>query len=161
MRTKIRVLVVLATATFLAALVGMQSASSQTVLNLVLPADTQKVRAFDTDDNGLRLGDRVAARGPLTDADGTAAGMSYAECVVQRRILGSENGLWLCTYVLDLADGELVVKGLDPRGPGDYEMAVLGGTGAYANASGDATFTDTTDETQNVGRTEMLIRLSN
>ena len=40
-------------------------------------------------------------------------------------------------------------------------MAVLGGTGAYASASGDATFTDTFDENNAFGGTDMVIRLGN
>lgn len=39
-------------------------------------------------------------------------------------------------------------------------MADPGGTGAYANASGDATFTDTSDETDGFNETDMMIRLS-
>ena len=35
-----------------------------------------------------------------------------------------------------------MLQGLDPRGPGVYDMAILGGTGAYSGASGEATFTD-------------------
>lgn len=160
MGAKIKVLVVLTASTLLAGVIGMQTATGQTVLNLSLPADSQRVREVDSDGSGLRLGDRVAARGALTDAEGAVVGTSYGDCAVHRRILGPEAGLWTCTYVLDLADGEIVLKGLDPRGPGAYEMAVLGGTGAYANASGDATFTDTFDETYGFDKTDMVIRLA-
>lgn len=159
MRAKIRVALVLAVSTVLAGLIGMSAATGQTVLHLVVSGDTQKVREVDQHGDGLRLGDRAAARGPLTEADRTQVGMAYADCMVHRRIRGPEAGLWTCTYVLDLEDGDLIVKGLDPRGPGTYEMAVLGGTGAYANASGDATFTDKFDETYAFDVTEMVIRL--
>jgi hypothetical protein len=161
MRARIGVPVVLVVSALLAGALGMSTAAGQTVLHLVLPADTQKVREIDHDGRGLSLGDRVVARGALTDADGTRVGTSYGDCNVHRRILGPETGLWNCTYVLELADGDLVVKGLDPRGPGEYEMAILGGTGAYATASGDATFTDTFDETSGFDRTDMTIRLTN
>ena len=157
MRARFGVPLVLVVSTLLAGLIVAPAATGQTVLHLVLPADTQKVRMIDHDIDGLRLGDRAAARGPLTDADGAKVGTAYGDCVVHRRIRGAEAGLWTCTYVLDLADGDLVVEGLDPRGPGEYEMAVLGGTGAYASASGDATFTDTFD--QSFEKTDMVIRL--
>ena len=159
MRARIGVPLVLVVSTLLAGVIGVQAASGQTVLHLVLPADTQKARIIDEYENGLRLGDRAAARGPLFDSGGTQVGTAYAECVVHRQIKDGDTGLWTCTYVLDLDDGDLVVQGLDPRGPGTYEMAVLGGTGAYADASGDATFTDTVDETGEVGVTDMVIRL--
>jgi hypothetical protein len=76
---------------------------------------------------------------------------------VQRRIIDPNVGLWNCTYVLKLSDGEIMLQGLDPRGPGVYEMAVLGGTGAYSGASGDATFTDVGSGPD--AFTEMAIRL--
>ena len=159
MRARTAVAVVLVVTTLLAGLVGMRAASGQTVLQLVVPASTQKARIINHYGPVLRLGDRVAGRGAVTDAEGTKVGRSYADCVVQRQITDDTTGLWNCSYVLDLADGDLMLRGLDPRGPGVYEMAVLGGTGVYANASGDATFTDTADETGQVGATEMVIRL--
>ena len=158
MRARTAVPLVMVVSTLLAGVIGMRAATGQTVLHLVLPADTQKAQFIDQNFDGLRLGDRAASRGPLTDAEGTEVGVSYGDCVVHRRITDDVTGLWNCTYVLDLADGDLTLRGLDPRGPGVYEMAVLGGTGAYANASGDATFTDTTGETDEVGATDMVIR---
>jgi len=62
-----------------------------------------------------------------------------------------------CNYVLKLAGGEIVLQGLDPRGPGEYDMAVLGGTSAYADAIGDSTFTDV--DTDAGAYTDIVIRL--
>jgi hypothetical protein len=45
-------------------------------------------------------------------------------------------------YLLKLADGDLTIAGRDARGAGVSSFAVLGGTGAYAGASGEATLTD-------------------
>jgi hypothetical protein len=50
--------------------------------------------------------------------------------------------MWRCSYHLKFADGGIVLQGLDPRGVGASTFAVLGGTKAYAGASGDAIFTD-------------------
>ena len=137
-----------------ASFVGMNAASGQTVLNLDLSTATAKARLIDFDHDGLGLGDRAASRGPLTDSGGTQVGTAYGDCVVHRRIVDFDTGLWNCTYVLELTDGDLILQGLDPRGSGEYEMAVLGGTGAYASATGDATFTDTDEGT------DMAIRLN-
>ena len=155
MRTKLGVPLVLVMGALLAGLVGMRSATGQTVLHVVMPTEGLKARFVDHDYDGLRRADRVAARGPLTDTVGTRVGTAYGDCLVQQHIRGPETGLWHCSYVLDLAEGDLVLEGLDPRGPGVYEVAVLGGTGSYANASGDATFTDTDEAT------DMMIRLNN
>jgi len=67
-----------------------------------------------------------------------------------RKFSGPTTGLWRCSYVLDLAPGLIVVEGMDPRGPGVYRLAVLGGSGGYAGATGDATFTDGVDGTDMV-----------
>ena len=70
----------------------------------------------------------------------------YFECTVMRRI-GLEEGLWRCSYLLRLAEGAIVLEGLDPRGMGASTFAVLGGTKAYRGASGDAVLTDSTEGT--------------
>ena len=51
-----------------------------------------------------------------------------------------------------------LLQGLDPRGPGEYEMSVLGGTEAYAGAAGDATFTDVGSDADSY--TDVVIRFS-
>ena len=107
--------------------------------------------AFVSLEDGLRLGDRLTARGPLTDATGATVGKGQLDCVVQRQITdGPEGpgGLYRCSYLLRLADGDLIIEGLDPHGPGVITMAVLGGTGAFAGASGEATVTDGSDATE-------------
>jgi hypothetical protein len=155
MRTKLGVPLVLVVGALLAGLIWMPSATGQTVLHIVSPSDGLKARFVDHDGDGLRQADRIAAHGPVTDTGGSRMGTGYADCVVSRHIRNDVTGLWNCTYVIDLADGDLVLRGLDPRGPGVYELAVLGGTGTYANASGEATFTDTDEAT------DMVITLNN
>jgi hypothetical protein len=140
-------------------LFGTQTAGGQTVIHVVLPANSLTAKFIDVGRDGLRLGDRLAARGALLDEAMTdRIGTSYSECLVHRRIADATTGLYNCTYVLELADGEIMLKGLDPRGPSVSDFAVLGGTGAYASAAGDATFTDTDSNTG--AQTDMVIRLS-
>lgn len=135
------------------------AARGQTVVHLAMgPSQEVKAAFFDIRRDGLRLGDRVAARGPLLDETRSAeVGTGYLQCLVHERIIEPNQGLWNCNYVLKLADGDIVLQGLDPRGPGVYEVAVVGGTGAYVGANGDATFTDESDAD---GFTDMVIRLS-
>jgi hypothetical protein len=97
---------------------------------------------------GLRVGDRLAARGPLFDASQTdRVGRLYLDCVIMNKITDDTGegfgGLYWCTYLLKLAGGDLTIAGRDARGPGVSTFAVLGGTGTYADASGEATLTDT------------------
>jgi hypothetical protein len=146
----------------IAALLATTTASSQpqTEVHLVYGPNSEiRARLLDVGQFGLQPADRVQARGPLYDeTQMQTMGTAYQDCVVHKRIVSDTKGLWGCNYVLELADGDIVIQGMDPRGVGVYEMSVLGGTGAYAGASGDATFTDVgTDEN---GYTDMVIRLT-
>lgn len=159
MRRKLSITIPLVVLLVAAGVVATTSASGQTVLHLVLgPQEDVKLAVVDVKRNGLRLGDRIAGRGPLVDeTQAERLGTAYVQCLTFRRIVDPDRGLWNCNYVLELADGDIVLQGLDPRGPGDYEMSVLGGTGAYAGATGDASFTDVGTGVDSY--TDMMIRL--
>lgn len=127
-------------------------AGAQTDLHVFWPVPP-KTTLLDFDQQGLRLGDRLAARGPLLDGARTSqVGYAYLDCAVMNKITDDPGegpgGLYWCTAVLRLADGDLTAEGLDPHGPGVYKFAVLGGTGAYAGASGEATLTDGAEGTE-------------
>lgn len=159
MRSKLSIAIPLVVLAVAGGVLVAPTASGQTVLHVVSgPQHRIRVTAFDENGDGLRLGDRIAARGPLLDETQTERlGTGYGQCLVHRRIIDPDRGLWNCNYVLELADGDIVLQGLDPRGPGVYEMSVLGGTGEYAGASGDATFTDVGSDFE--AYTDMVIRL--
>lgn len=160
MRSRLSIAIVLVVLAAAPGVLLTTSASGQTALHLVFgPQEDVKTSFVDVNHDGLRLGDRAAARGPLLDETQTERlGTGYLQCLVHRRIIDPDRGLWNCNYVLELEGGEIVLQGLDPRGPGTYEMSVLGGTGAYAGATGDATFTDV--GTDSVAYTDIVIRLS-
>jgi hypothetical protein len=112
-----------------------------------------KATFLNVDQPGLRLGDRLAARGPLMDASQTSrVGRHYLDCIVMNEItddpVDGPKGLYWCTYLLKLAAGDLTIAGRDAHGPGVSTFAVLGGTGAYAGASGQATLTDSPEGTE-------------
>ena len=154
MRPKLKAILDLTAAAMVAGLFVVKPAAGETVIHVILPGDGVTDKFVDIGHDGLRLGDRVAARGRLVDEnESERVGTAYFECLVQRRIVGLSQGLYNCTYVLKLADGDIILKGLDPRGEGASEFAVLGGTGAYGTATGDATFTDTIN-------TDIVIRLA-
>jgi hypothetical protein len=160
MRSKRSIVIPLVVLAVTGGVLTTTTASGQSVLHVVSgPQQDIRVAFFDANRDGLRLGDRIASRGPLVDESQTdRVGTAYHQCLVHKRIIDPDRGLWNCNYVLKLADGDIVLQGLDPRGPGEYEMAVLGGTGAYAGASGDATFTDVGTDAS--AYTDMVIRLS-
>lgn len=157
MRRKLSIVIPVVVLAVAAGLLVTTSASGQQGLHVVV-GGLNAVRAVDVDGDGLRLGDRIAGRGPLLDETQTeCVGSAYLQCLVHKRIVDGDTGLWNCNYVLKLADGDLMLQGLDPRGPGAYEISVLGGTGAYAGARGDATFTDVGSDAETY--TDMEIRL--
>ncbi|MEA2490794.1 MAG: Dirigent-like protein [Acidobacteriota bacterium] len=158
MRRKLEISILMVLLAVAVGVVASTAASGQTVLHLVTGSNGDlKTAVFDADGRGLGLGDRIAARVPLLDETQTEQlGTAYLHCVVHKRIVDPDKGLWNCNYVLELADGDLMLQGLDPRGPGEYEVSVIGGTGAYANARGDATFTDVGADAD--GYTDMVIR---
>jgi hypothetical protein len=121
---------------------GSDRASGQADIHVLMPVvDVVRGSGFD-------LGDGLAARGALVDAEsGESAGTAYFECTVMRKIRSDDQGLWRCSYHLKLVDGGIVLQGLDPRGVGASTFAVLGGTKTYRGASGDAVFTDSDDGT--------------
>jgi hypothetical protein len=130
------------------AVLSSRPAGAQVDVHAFWPVDTIRSRFHDFGDDGFRLGDRLTSRGPLLDASQQSeVGFAYQDCVVMRRITDVPSGLYRCTYELVLADGSIVVAGLDPHGPGVYTFAVLGGTGAYARAAGDAVLTESSEGT--------------
>ncbi|MFP5299077.1 MAG: allene oxide cyclase barrel-like domain-containing protein [Actinomycetota bacterium] len=160
MRSRLGIALSLAVLATAGGLLMMTAASGQTVLHMVVEVSmNSRVAVDDIDQDGrLRLGDRIAARGALMDESRTdRLGTSYIHCVVHKRIVDPDQGLWNCNYVLELSEGDIVLQGLDPRGSGEYEMAVLGGTGTYAGASGSAMFTDVSSDTG--GYTDIVINL--
>jgi hypothetical protein len=131
---------------------GADRASGQADLHVVMPAGAGRDSLIDVVGGpGLDVGDGVVGRGPVMDGGtGEHAGSVYFECTVMRKIRSDDEGLWRCSYHLRLADGAIVLQGLDPRGLGASTFAVLGGTKAYAAASGDAVFTDSDEGTDMV-----------
>ena len=143
-------LATLALALVAAGMIGGGAATAQGDVHVVVQFDSNTGRIIDMDDDGrLELGDRVEFLAKLFDAASPdeKVGRAFGTCLVERRIEPGVSGLWRCTYLLKLAEGTIVLDGLDPAGPGAYELAVTGGTGAYNAADGQATFTDTASST--------------
>jgi hypothetical protein len=150
MRAKLVTILVTLSITLAGTMLMSGSATGKTTLHFKLPFSL-KVRALNFGRASMDLGDRLAARGPLMNADQSErVGTSHLECVVDRRITEPDGGVYNCTYVLELDDGLIMLHGLDPHGPGSSQFAVTGGTGSYSDASGEATFTDVDEITDMV-----------
>ena len=119
---------------------GSNRASGQAEIHVLIPVGGDGVVVGGT---GFELGDELSGHAAFVDsASGESEGTAYLECTVMRKIHNDDQGLRRCSYHLKLADGGIVLQGLDPRGAGASTFAVLGGTRTYQGASGDAVFTD-------------------
>jgi hypothetical protein len=103
---------------------------------------------FDFANDGLTLGDRLAAFGPLLNADQTKrVGTGYLDCWVGDDTL-DQGSPYVCTNILRFKDGSTITtQGLDPHGVSDVFFAVTGGTGAYEDATGQAEYIDSESQT--------------
>jgi hypothetical protein len=123
---------------------GSGAASGDVGIHLMWPTESLRVQILDAEHDGLTMGDRLAARGPLYDAanPGTKVGRAFVDCWVAKNLAGG-HGLFNCTYLLELDGGDITLQGLDPPGDSVSRFAVTGGDAAYLEARGDAVFTDT------------------
>lgn len=136
------------------AVLGVNSAGAQVEIRVDLTGS--RLTFVDLDGDGRTdTGDRYTGRSLLVDpVSGERIGRSIGECIATTRIVVEQSkGTWVCTYVLALADGHIVLQGEDPAGAGPYVLAVTGGTGLFRNASGEADAVDVED------RTELTIHL--
>jgi hypothetical protein len=127
-----------------AVVVGMTSAGAQEEpIRLDQLEKTWVHNDFDGDGR-FDMGDRVVVRGPLVDpATGDRVGQAQWECTAMTFVrVEAQHGTWLCTGLLRLPQGDLVLEGPDPAGFGDSVFAVTGGTGPYRAARGEADVVD-------------------
>ena len=125
------------------------SSQATTEIVVVITDDTQVRTFLDFRRNGLTQGDRVVTRGPLFNlAETQRVGQAFGECVVVSNRITDTSGLWRCSYLLELAAGDLIIEGIDPRGLGSSKFAILGGTEGFRTAGGDADLVDTPTRTE-------------
>lgn len=122
-----------------AAGIGSDLASGQTEIHVVTIAAEAKYATVDHRPAGEDPGDRFVVWEPLFGEDGaTRTGRAYWDFLVVGKVAGHRR--WVGTLWLTLPDGRITLQGVEEPGKVDV-YAVTGGTGAYANAQGDATLT--------------------
>lgn len=115
---------------FAAAVLAAGGCGSKTTLHLVEHADTDVVT--DLGATGDSVGDVLTFANKVFDASNqNQVGTDSGYCV--RTVVGQN---WECAWTVFLADGQISVEGpfFDTR---DSRLAIIGGTGAYNNASGE------------------------
>jgi hypothetical protein len=114
-------------------LVGGQSAPPAGDLTVVERAATDTV--VDLGETGDTIGDLLAFGNDLYDAENASVvGRDEGTC------FRTNPGMaWECTWTNLLADGSITVQGPFLDSLEDTELAITGGTGAYAGATGTMT----------------------
>lgn len=124
-----------------------KAAGSNGTIHVVIPSAGGHAQLFDFAQDGLTLGDRLAAVGPIMNEDQTErVGTAYLDCWVGAARL-EDGDRYVCTNLLRFQDGLITTQGLDPHGLGAVLFAVTGGTRAYAGATGQAKFVDSDFQT--------------
>lgn len=133
-----------------AVLLGITSAGAQAE-PIRVDLSGSHLASLDFDGDGkIDTGDRLSGRSSVVDpASGERLGPAFADCVAMTRIVVEQSkGTWVCTHVLSLADGHIILEGEDPAGAGTYVLAVTGGTGLYKTGRGEADVADVEDRTE-------------
>jgi hypothetical protein len=119
-------------------------AQQRVALRLNLVERIASEHLVDTGKHGLSVGDHNITRSDILDTNGKVVGHADGDCVITG--VGKQLG-GVCHGVITLRDGQLV--GVFAFGPGGSTraQAIVGGTGAYAGAHGQAIVdVDGTDE---------------
>lgn len=98
-------------------------------------------RHVDQKPAGFSAGDEDLQATRLTDA-GKTVGWETGDCLTTR--VGKSAAVQLCRFVFNLHDGQIVSTGAvkaGKRGPGTFSLAITGGTGTYADATGQVSIT--------------------
>jgi hypothetical protein len=116
-------------------------------MHVVFPPTGGHGQFFDFANDGLTLGDRLLVVGPIVNEDQTERlGTVYFDCWVGAAAL-EDTSPYVCTYVLKFHNGTITLQGLDAHGLSDEFLAVTGGTGNYAGATGQAEHVDSETQT--------------
>ncbi len=108
-----------------------RGAARATTVNVIEHAKTDKV--IDTGKAGDSTGDLLTWHNKLYDeTDTSVVGSDQGECIR----ISPKQGTWECTWINWLEGGSITVEGpfYDTK---DSVLAITGGTGAYANATGE------------------------
>jgi hypothetical protein len=89
----------------------------------------------DLGKRGLSIGDHDVTRSDILDSSGRLVGRSDGDCVITG--VGAKLG-GLCHGVLTLAGGQLVGEFAFGKSGSNRSQAIIGGTGKYAGAHGQA-----------------------
>ncbi len=150
MRSRTRVL--LATAGVTAAglvatgVVSGQAASARTGHTLIAHEKFTKTFMQDTGEKGVSMGDRLVFTTEIRDLKGGQLGIGVGECVLLSGTSDSD-GQYNCLQTYHLVGGDFMASGIFDFAQKINKWAIMGGTGRYRAATGEADFTTLSADT--------------
>jgi len=150
MRSRTRVL--LATAGVTAAglvatgVVSGQAASARTAHTLIAHEKFTKTFMQDVGEKGVSMGDRLVFTSEVRDLKGGQLGIGVGDCVLLSGTSDSD-GQYNCLQTYHLVGGDFMTSGIFDFAQKINKWAIMGGTGRYRAATGEADFTTLTADT--------------
>jgi hypothetical protein len=135
------------TATAMLGPAGAFAAPSQgRTTTIALVAHFTKASLVDAGDPGPSAGDQQVVAGTLTKGNAKAGRFGFICEFLTTGAHAAEE----CSGTGSLSGGTITVAGASRQSDTDHKWAVVGGTGAYRNATGQALIHDVDDTTSNV-----------
>jgi len=129
-----------------AGVVSGPAASARTAHSLIAHEKFTKTFMQDVGDKGVSMGDRLVFTTEVRDLKGGQLGIGVGDCV---RLSGTSDsdGQYNCLQTYRLAGGDFVTSGIYDFAQKINKWAIIGGTGRYRAATGEADFTTLSADT--------------
>jgi len=126
--------------------VSGQAASARTAHTLMANEKFTKTVMQDVGEKGVSMGDRFVFTSEVRDLKGGQLGLGVGDCV---RLSGTSDsdGQFNCLQTYHLAGGDFMTSGIFDYAQKINKWAIMGGTGRYRAATGEADFTTLTTDT--------------
>src|SRR5882724_9409703 len=123
-----------------------QAASAHTGHTLIAHEKFTKTFMQDVGEKGVSMGDRLVFTSEVRDLKGGQLGIGVGDCV---RLSGTSDsdGQYNCLQTYHLAGGDFMTSGIFDFAQKINKWAIMGGTGRYRAATGEADFTTLTTDT--------------
>jgi hypothetical protein len=123
--------------------VSGQAASARTGHTLMAHEKFTKTFMQDVGEKGVSMGDRYVFTSEVRDVKGGQLGVGVGDCVLLSGTSDSD-GQYNCLQTYHLAGGDFMTSGIFDFAQKINKWAIMGGTGRYRAATGEADFTTLT-----------------
>ena len=126
--------------------VSGQAASARTGHTLIAHEKFTKTFMQDVGEKGVSMGDRLVFTTEVRDLKGGQLGIGVGDCVLLSGTSDSD-GQYNCLQTYHLVGGDFTTSGFFDYAQKVNKWAIMGGTGRYRAATGEADFTTLSADT--------------